>query len=156
MSPLLHDINQLIRSSLDDVTTNPEYSNRLQALDAYSQQMEDYLHVLEEMTRTLGQGVRQLRNKQRQFALMAAETDDSIYQFRSEGQPALARSARSHKRVMQQASEAFRQEADAQHERFRALMDVKLRLEARLTEVAQMRTALQMTQMTDQRTLLPI
>jgi len=39
--------------------------------------------------------------------------------------------------VMQLTSEAYGEEANLQNDRFLALMDAKLRLEARLTEVTQ-------------------
>jgi phage shock protein A len=154
MTSLLDDINTLIQTSLDDVISNPDCEDCLQALDAYGRQMEGYLDVLEEMTGTLGKGVKRLRRKQRQFEALAGEAGESARQFHREGQNNLARAAQDRMRVMQQASQAFQEEADLQNDRFRALMDVKLRLEARLTEVAQKRTALQMTPSPDRNALL--
>jgi len=156
MSPLLQEINTLIQTSLETVASDPDYDNSLLALDAYSQQIEDYLDVLEEMIRAMGTGVRRLRGKQRQFEALAGEADHSARQFSREGQSRLSKAAASRTRVMHQAAEAFRQEADAQNERFRVLMDAKLRLEARLTQVAQHRTLLQMAQGQDQARLLPV
>ena len=156
MSPLLQEINTLIQTSLEDVVSDPAYDNGLLALDAYSHEIEDYLDVLKEIIEVMSAGVRRLRGKQRQFEALAGEADHSVRQFSREGQPRLARAATSRTRVMRQAAETFRQEADAQNERFRALLDAKLRLEARLTQVAQHRTLLQMAQGRDQTDLIPI
>ncbi len=146
MTSLIHNINALIQSNLDALVADSGPDEGLLALDAYSQQMEDYLDVLAEMTKALGEGVRRLRNKQRRFESLAAEADRSARQFADEGQGKLARAAYARKQVMRQAFEAFREEADMQNERFQTLMDVRLRLEARLTEVAQKRAILQARQ----------
>ncbi len=143
MTSLIHNINALIQSNLDALVADSGPDEGLLALDDYSQQMEDYLDVLEEMTKALGEGVRRLRNKQRRFESLAAEADLSARQFADEGQGKLARAANARQQVMRQAFEAFREEADLQNERFQTLMDVRLRLEARLTEVAQKRAILQ-------------
>jgi phage shock protein A len=146
MTSLIHQVDSLIQSNLETILSESDQEDGLLALDAYSQQMEDYLDVLEEMTKTMGEGVRRLRNKQRQFESMTMEADRSARQFARERQGKLARAAYARKEVMHQASEAFQEEADIQNERFQALMDVRLRLEARLTEVAQKRALLQAQQ----------
>jgi phage shock protein A len=137
MIPLVLEINTLLQSKLDEIVLNPGYENGFLALDEYSQQMEDYLEALEDMPRTLGKGIKRLRRRQQHFESLTAEADRSAQQFSREGQTKLARAAYARKRVMQLASEAYGEEANLQNDRFLALMDAKLRLEARLTEVTQ-------------------
>jgi len=145
MSSILTEINDLIQSNLEDILASPLSESRLQALDTYSRQVEDYLDVLVEMTKSLGDEVRRLRKKQYQFMQWAAEADASSHQFTQEGKFSLAQAANNRKRVMELAADALKREADAQNEQFQALLDARLRLDARLTEVAQKRTALLMT-----------
>ena len=137
MIPLVLEINTLLQSNLDEIALDSGYENSFWALDEYSQQIEDYLEVLEDMTRTLGKGIKRLRRRQQHFESLTAEADRSAQQFSSEGQEKLSRAAYTRKRVMQQASEAYGEEANLQNARFLTLMDAKLRLEARLTEVTQ-------------------
>ncbi len=146
MTSLVQEVNALIQSNLETIIAYSNPDEGLSSLDTYSQKMEDYLDVLEEMTKVLAEGVRRLRSKQRRFESLAAEADRSARQFADEGQGKLARAAYARKQVMRQAFEAFREEADMQNERFQTLMDVRLRLEARLTEVAQERAVLQALQ----------
>ncbi len=145
MSPLIQEINRLLQSNLDDVILGSDAQDVLMALDEYGRQVEDYLDVLGDMIKTLGKGVKRLRQKQRQYESLTTEVDDSARQFLWEGQEKLVRAANARKRVMRLASEAYQEEADLQNARFLALMDVKLRLEARLTEVAQRAALLQTT-----------
>jgi len=154
MSPLIQEINRLLQSDLDDVILNAGYQNALPALDEYRQQMEEYLDVLRDMIKTLGKGAQRLRRKQRQFEDMSAEADRSARQFLQEGQEELVRAAYARKRIMQLACEAYQEEADWQNARFLVLMDAKLRLEARLTEVAQRSAAMQMRETRDNGALL--
>jgi phage shock protein A len=156
MFPLLHEINTLIQTNLEDIAADINYDSHLQALDAYCQQMEDYRDVLEEMIQALGKEIKQLRNKQRRFETLAAGAERSAKQFQEEGQHKLALAAHNRKKVMELAARTFREEADSQNEHFRIMMDAKLRLEARLTEVAQKRTILQAAQPPAPSLLLPI
>lgn len=155
MSPILPEINALIQSNLEDVASNPAYENSLLALEDYSQQIEDYLDVLEELTRALGMGAKHLKHKQHHFEMLAEEAENSARQFRQERQNRLARAAQNRKQVMKLASQAFQEEADLQTERFRMLMDAKLRLEARLTEVTQKRAVMHVDIVQDEGALLP-
>ena len=145
MPRLIQEIDLLLQSNLDDMILNAGHQDALPALDAYRQQMEDYLDVLGDMIKTLGNGVQLLRQKQRQFESLSIEADRSARQFLREGQENLVRAATTRKRVMKLASEAYQEETNLQNARFLALMDAKLRLEARLTEVAQKSAAMQGT-----------
>ncbi|HEY81294.1 MAG TPA: hypothetical protein G4O05_09510 [Caldilineae bacterium] len=107
----------------------------MQTLDDYSRQMEEYLEVVEDMTKTLGKGVKRLRRRQRYFEALIEEADENVQQFSQEGQSKLARAAAERKAVMTEAARAFQTEADIQNARLLEFMDAKLQLEARLTEV---------------------
>lgn len=155
MPPLIHEINLLLQANLDEIL-NAEEQNTLSALDAYRQQIEDYLDVLRDMTKTLGNGVQRLRRKQSQFESLSMEADRSARQFSQEGLESLVRAATARRRVMQLASQAYQEEADLQNDRFLALMETKLRLEARLTEVAQKSATVQMQGMRAEGALLQV
>jgi len=154
MPPLIHEINLLLQSNLDDMILNAADQHTLSALDAYRQQVENYLDVLKDMIKTLGNGVQQLRRKQRQLESLSIEADRSARQFSQEGKESLVRAAIDRRRVMQLASQAYQEEADLQNDRFLALMETRLRLEARLTEVAQKSAMVQMQGTRAEMTLL--
>ncbi len=134
MNSLIQTIQALIRRNFSAVDTHAPSSDDLQALDDYSRQMEAYLEVVEDITKTLGKGVKRLRRRQRHFEMLIAEADDNVRQFKQEGQPRLARAAAARKAIMAEAARAYATEADMQNARLLEFMDAKLRLEARLTE----------------------
>ncbi len=108
---------------------------RLQALDDYSRLVEDYLEVVEDITESLGQGVKRLRRRQRIFQKRMDEAEANAKQFQQEGQYKLARAAANRKKVLAEAVRAYKHEADLQNARLLQFMDARLALEARLTEV---------------------
>ena len=139
MEKLLQNITHLINTNAKIDDPRSRHSDDRSALDIYVQQIEDYLYVLEDMVQTLGKTVKQLRHQQQYFQGLTSEEEQTAIQFSLEGKTSLARAARSRGAVMQQATEAYQTEAELQNERFLALMDAKLRLEARLTVVNQQR-----------------
>lgn len=143
MDTLIREISALIRLNLSDVVLESEDEDCLAALDGYCRQIENYLDVLDEIIQAQGKEVRRLRRKQHHFAALVSEAERSERQFNGEGQQKLAQAARKRGRVMQLAASACQEEGDRQSARFLGLMDSKLQLEARLTEVTQKRIALQ-------------
>jgi len=135
MNSLVQRVQTLIRQNITDSDSQPPSQSKLQILDDYSRQIEEYLNVIEDMTKALGKSVRRLRRRQRHFEALIEEADANIQQFNREGQEKLARAAAERKAVMSEAARAFRAEADSQNARLLEYMDVKLQLEARLTEV---------------------
>ncbi|HID34854.1 MAG TPA: hypothetical protein EYP25_09890 [Anaerolineae bacterium] len=135
MNALVQTIQTLIRQNLNDLDFRSPIQTDLQTLDDYSRQMEEYLEVVEDMTKTLGKGVKRLRRRQRYFEALIEEADENVQQFSQEGQSKLARAAAERKAVMTEAARAFQTEADIQNARLLEFMDAKLQLEARLTEV---------------------
>ncbi len=135
MSSLVQTIQSLIRQNVTYDDSQPPTQAELQVLDDYSRQIEEYLDVVEDMTRVLGKGVRRLRRRQRHFEALIEEADENVRQFDREGQEKLAQAAAKRKAVMVEAAQAFRAEADSQNARLLEYMDAKLQLEARLTEV---------------------
>jgi len=143
MDTLIREINALIRLNLNDIVLKSENEDCLSALDDYCHQIENYLDVLDEIIQALGKGVRRLRREKHQFTALVSEAERSERQFNWEGQQKLARAARKRGRVLRLAASACLEEGDRQNARFLSLMDSKLQLEARLTEVTQKRIALQ-------------
>ena len=143
MNVLVQTIQALTRQNLKDLDSHSPTPTDLQTLDDYSRQMEAYLEVVDDMTKTLGKGVRRLRRRQRYFEELIAEADENAHQFQQEGQGKLARAAAERKEVMAEAARAYQAEADIQNARLLEFMDAKLQLEARLTEVHRMRARLE-------------
>ncbi|RUA17446.1 MAG: hypothetical protein DSY55_02155 [Clostridia bacterium] len=142
MDALLQKIDTLINARPIDFGQQPDQNASQSMLDAYGQQMEDYLSVLDDLIQTVGSSLKRLRDKQQHFQRLVLEAGQTIEQFQKEGQRSLALAARNHSDALQQTANAYQEEADALNARFLALMDVKLRLDARLTEVNQRRVGL--------------
>ncbi len=137
METLIREIGALIQTHPDKISFDDGNENN--ALDAYVQRIEDYLEALEDMTATFGRMLKGLRRKQRYFEDLAREAEAGVKQFLQEGSDQLAQAALARQGAMRQASEVYRLEWEQQHARFLALLDAKLRLAARLTEVSQRR-----------------
>lgn len=142
MDTLLQKIDTLINASPIDPGQQPDQNLSQSVMDAYGQQMEDYLSMLDDLIQTVGNSLKQLRSKQQHFQTLVQEAGQTIEQFQREGQHELASAARNHRDALQQTADAYQEEADSLNARFLALMDVKLRLDARLTEVNQRRVGL--------------
>jgi phage shock protein A len=154
MDSLIQTIHALVRQNMPHAGHHPPDERDLQSLDAYSRQMEDYLEVVEDMTQTLGKGVKRLRKRQRYFEALTEEAEANARQFDREGKLSLARAAAERKAAMADAARAYRNEADAQNARLLEFMDVRLQLEARLTEVNRERARLE-AQLTRAREMQP-
>ncbi len=143
MNSLLQTVQALIRHHPQKVNLHVPTPSDLQALDDYSRQMEAYLDVVGDLTKSLGKGVKRLRRRQRYFEALIEESDANARQFHQEGQEKLARAAEARRQAAAEAARAYQAEADSQNARLLEFMDAKLALEARLTEVHRERARLE-------------
>ena len=143
MASLLEKVSVLISANLHWLVNQALEANSLAVVDEYIRRVEDNLEALEDAAATVGGEAKTLRRKQREFEAKAEELDRNIDLFLREGKDKLAVAAQSRYNTMVQLAETYRQQADAQEAEFQKLLDAKLRLEAKLTEVKQERVNLQ-------------
>lgn len=143
MASLLEKVSTLISANLHWMVNQALQANSLAVVDEYIRRVEDNLEALEDAAATVGGEAKTLRRKQREFEAKAEELDRNIDLFLGEGKDKLAMAAQSRYNTMQRLSDTYREQADAQEGEFQTLLDSKLRLEAKLTEVKQERIHLQ-------------
>jgi len=143
MASLLEKVGTLISANLHWIVNQALQANSLAVVDEYIRRVEDNLEALEDAAATVGGEAKTLRRKQREFEAKAQELDRNIDLFLREGKDKLAMAAQSRYNTMARLADTYREQADAQESEFQKLLDAKLRLEAKLTEVKQERIHLQ-------------
>ena len=143
MASLLEKVGLLISANLHWMANQALQANSMAVVDEYIRRVEDNLEALEDAAATVGGEAKTLRRKQREFEAKAEELDRNIDLFLSEDKDKLAMAAQSRYNTMKDLADTYREQADAQESEFQKLLDAKLRLEAKLTEVRQERIQLQ-------------
>ncbi len=143
MASLLEKVSVLISANLHWMVNQALQANNMAVVDEYIRRVEDNLEALEDAAATVGGEAKTLRRKQREFEAKAEELDRNIDLFLREGKDKLAMAAQSRYNTISRLADTYRQQADAQEAEFQKLLDAKLRLEAKLTEVKQERVHLQ-------------
>ncbi|NOZ49286.1 MAG: hypothetical protein GXP37_04460 [Chloroflexi bacterium] len=143
MASLIEKVGILISANLHWMANQALQANSMAVVDEYIRRVEDNLEALEDAAATVGGESKTLRRKQREFEAKAEELDRNIDLFLGEGKDKLAVAAQSRYNTMKRLADTYRQQADAQEAEFQKLLDAKLRLEAKLTEVKQERINLQ-------------
>lgn len=143
MASLLEKVGVLISANLHWMINQALQANSMAVVDEYIRRVEDNIEALEDAAATVGGEAKTLRRKQKEFEAKAEELDRNIDIFLREGKDQLAMAAQSRYNTMKQLAESYRVQAEQQEAEFQKLLDAKLRLEAKLTEVKQERIHLE-------------
>ena len=143
MASLLERVGTLISANLNWLVTQALKANSLAVVDEYIRRAEDNLEALEDSAATVGGEVKTLRRKQAEYEAKAAELDRNIDTFLQQNKEQLAVAAQSRLNTMKRLADSYRQQADAQEVEYQKLLDARLKLEAKLTEIRQERVELQ-------------
>lgn len=143
MASLLEKVGILISANLHYMVNQALEANSIAVVDEYIRRVENNIEAVEDAAATVGGEAKTLRRKQQEFDAKAAELDRNIDLFLGEGKDQLAMAAQSRYNTMAGLATTYRQQADLQESEFQKLLDAKLRLEAKLTEVKQERVHLE-------------
>lgn len=143
MASLLEKVGILISANLHYMVNQALQANSLAVVDEYIRRVEDNLEALEDAAATVGGEAKTLRRKQKEFDAKSEELDRNIDLFLGEGKEQLAMAAQSRYNTMKRLADQYREQADAQEAEFQKLLDARLKLEAKLTEVKQERINLE-------------
>jgi phage shock protein A len=143
MASLLERVGTLISANLNWMVTQALKANSMAVLDEYIRRVEDNLEALEDAAATVGGEAKTLRRKFTEFDAKARELDSNIDLFLREGKESLALAAQSRFNTMRRLADTYKEQADAQDVEFQKLLEAKLKLEAKLTEVKQERVELE-------------
>jgi phage shock protein A len=143
MASLLEKIQTLISANLHAMVDAALKANSLAVFDQYIREVEDNLENLEDAVATVGGEVKTLRRKKADLGQKASDLDRNIDIFLQEGKEDLALAAQSRLNSTNRLIQNYEQVLERQEAEFQSLQEVRLKLEAKLTEVKQEREELQ-------------
>lgn len=143
MASLLDRVNTLISANLNWLVTQALKSNSMAVVEEYIRRVEDNLDALEDAAATVGGEAKTLKRKAEEFQAKVEELDRNINLFLQKGKDDLAMAAQHRYNTMKTLADRYREQHEYQEKEFQSLLNAKLRLEAKLTEVRQERMQLQ-------------
>lgn len=143
MASLFERIGVLISANLNALVSRAMKANSIAVVDEYIRRVEDQLEELEDATATVGGNLKTLQRKRDEFQAKADELDRNIDLFLQQGREDLATAAQSRYNMFKRMADGYTEQARAQEAEYQKLLDAKLKLEAKLTEIRQERVELQ-------------
>jgi len=140
MAPSLFEkINTLISANLHGIVDRALENNSVQVMDEYIRQVERNLEALEDSAATVGGTVKTLKRKYEEFASQAEKLDRDIDTLIVKGKDDLAAAAQAELNTKQQLSQEYYTQWQDQESQYQKMLDMRLKLESRLTTIKQER-----------------
>lgn len=140
MAPsLLEKINTMVNASLHGLVDRALESNSVAVMDEYIRQAEKNLDALEDSAATVGGTVKTLKRKYEEFAGAAEKLDRDIDTLIVKGKDDLAGAAQAELNSKQQLAQEYFEQYQAQENQYQQMLDMRLKLEGRLTAIRQER-----------------
>jgi phage shock protein A len=111
-------------------------------MDEYIRQVERNLEALEDSAATVGGTVRTLKRKYEDFASAAEKLDRDIDTLILKGKDDLAAAAQAELNTKQELAQEYYEQWQAQEQQYQRMLDMRLKLEGRLTTIKQERERL--------------
>jgi phage shock protein A len=143
MASLLDRVGTLISANVNWLVSSALKANSMAVVDEYIRKVEDNLEALEDAAATVGGEAKTLRRKYTEYQAQVDAMDKNIDIMLQESKEELALAAQSRLNTLQRLAQTYKEQAEHQEAEFQTLMDSKLRLEAKLTDVKQERVELQ-------------
>lgn len=143
MASLLERVGTLISANVNWLITRAMKANSMAIVDEYIRRVEDNLEALEDAAATVGGEVKTLKRKHDEYQAKAVELDRNIDLFLQQGKEQLATAAQSRYNTYKRLADSYQEQHQAQEAEYQKLLDAKLKLEAKLTEIRQERVELQ-------------
>lgn len=142
MPSLLQKINTLISANMHGLVDRALEGNSVRVMDEYIRQVERNLEALEDSAATVGGTVRTLKRKYEEFANEAERLDRDIDTLILRGKDNLAAQAQAELNTKQELAQEYYEQWQAQEAQYRKMLDMRLKLETRLTTIKQERERL--------------
>jgi phage shock protein A len=140
MAPTLFDkINTLISANLHSIVDSALQANSVAVMDEYIRQVEKNLEALEDSAATVGGTVKTLKRKYEEFAQASEKLDRDIDTLVIKGKNDLAAAAQAELNTKQQLSQEYYEQWQEQETQYQKMLDMRLKLESRLTSIKQER-----------------
>lgn len=139
MASLFEKINTLISANMHGMVDRALEANSVKVLDEYIRQVEKNLEALEDSAATIGGTVKTLKRKHDEFAAVADKLDRDIDTLLLSGKNDLAAAAQADLNTKQQLAQDYYEQWQEQEKQYKQMLDMRLKLEARLTMIKQER-----------------
>lgn len=143
MASLLDRVNTLISANINWLVSKALKANSLAVVDEYIRKVEDNLEALEDAAATVGGEAKTIKRKWEEFQAKAEEMDANVDLFLSKGKEDLAMATQHRYNTTKRLADSYKDQYERQASEFQKLLDAKLKLEAKLTQVRQERVELQ-------------
>lgn len=142
MASLLSKINTLMRANMHGLIDRALEGNSIKVMDEYIREVERNLEALEDSAATVGGTVRTLKRKYEEFANAAEKLDRDIDTLLLKGKDDLAAAALQELNTKQELAQEYYEQWQSQEQQYRGMLDMRLKLESRLTTIKQERERL--------------
>jgi phage shock protein A len=142
MPNLFQKINTLISANMHGLIDRALETNSVKVMDEYIRQVERNLEALEDSAATVGGTVRTLKRKYEEFANQAEKLDRDIDTLILKGKDDLASAAQAELNTKQELAQEYYEQWQTQEKQYRGMLDMRLKLETRLTTIKQEREKL--------------
>ncbi len=143
MASLLDKVQTLISANLHWMVDQALKQNSIAVIEQYIREVEHNLEDLTQATATVGANVKTLKRKHDEAQAAADQLDQNIDVFLKEGRDDLAMAAQSKLNSTQRLVDTYGQQLDQMQREYQALLDARLKLEAKLTTIKQEKEELQ-------------
>lgn len=142
MPSLFQKINTLISANLHGLIDRALEGNSIQVMDEYIRDVERNLEALEDSAATVGGTVKTLKRKYEEFANQAEKLDRDIDALIMKGKEDLAAAAQAELNTKQELAQDYYEQWQAQQKQYQQMLDMRLKLEGRMTTIKQERERL--------------
>ncbi len=142
MANLFEKIQTLISANMHSLVDRALEANSVKVMDEYIRQAERNLEALEDSAATVGGTVRTLKRKYEEFAAAAEKLDRDIDTLIIKGKNDLAAAAQAELNTKQELAQEYFEQWQSQEKQYQAMLDMRLKLESRLSTIKQERERL--------------
>lgn len=142
MASIFEKINTLISANMHSLVDRALEGNSIKVMDEYIRQVERNLEALEDSAATVGGTVRTLKRKYEEFANAAEKLDRDIDTLILKGKDDLAAAAQAELNTKQELAQEYYEQWQAQEQQYQRMLDMRVKLEGRLTAIKQERERL--------------
>jgi phage shock protein A len=135
MASLLEKTQTLIQANLHAMVDRALESNSVAVMKQYIRDAEGNLQDLEDAAATVGGEVKTLERKYLEYKNKADQLDRNIDVFLMQGKEDLARAAQTELNTNRRLQEQYHEQWIRQEREYKALLDARLKLQAKLTTI---------------------
>ena len=139
MPSILQKVQTLFSANMHGMIDRALETNSLKVMDEYIRQVERNLDALDDSAATVGGSVRTLKRKYEEFSNQSDKLDRDIDTLLLRGKNDLAAAAQAEMNTKQELAQEYYEQWHAQEEQYQSMLNMRLKLESRLTTVKQER-----------------